>query len=71
MSSFAVFCLAGKIYGIRQYAEEYWQSVAVLCRYGHMGLQDVMSMPRSDAEHLTRQILKLVSEENKSPNSND
>lgn len=36
-----------------------------------MGLQDVMSMPRSDAEQLTRQILKLVSEENKSPNSND
>lgn len=30
-----------------------------------------MSMPRSDAEHLTSQILKLVSEENKSPNSND
>jgi len=60
--------MAGRKTSLESYREGHWQEMAVLCRYGHLGLNDAMAMPRSDAEELTKAILKLVTEENRNPN---
>jgi hypothetical protein len=59
--------MAGKVHGVDNYRKTFWETMAVLCRYGHLGLLDAMSMPCSDAYEIGEQILELVSQENKRP----
>lgn len=62
-----MFLLAGILHGTEAYRRTFWETMAVLCRYGHLGLNDAMAMPTSDAYLMGEQILELVTQENKRP----
>lgn len=62
-----MFLLAGILHGVEAYRKNFWETMAVLCRYGHLGLNDAMAMPRSDAHTLGEEILELIVQENKRP----
>lgn len=63
-----MFLMAGVIHGVENYRTTFWATIAFLCRYGHLGLNDAMAMPCLDTHYLCEAVGKLIGEENQRPN---